>query len=285
MSNETQTTNDGGSDEHLEQDSYFEDLNEDFDLDSEGDNADDSNSSESTEDSDKVPTPAPVEGEKESPTPVPAAEVVPPSVAAPPAPEAPAAPPIAPPPAPAPAPFDEAAYLAEHLPRLEKLYVFSEEEATQLQTEPELVLPKLAARLHARIVQDALSGIGAVIPQIIEQQQARRAAEDDSWNTFYSVNGDIKDRVSREQILSVAGMFKQINPTADAPTIVREVGRIIRTSLGLPDPAAAAPAVAQQTPSMPTNPRPFTPALGAGQATQVKSTNAWASMADELDDY
>lgn len=268
-------------------DNYFETFNEDFDLEPE---LEDDNLEEEEE----------VIGEEAPPTAVPAQSAAPapavePLVTAPvTAPvETPAAQPepvvqqpqVAPQVEP-PKPFDMEAYVAEHLPRLEKLYTFSEEEAAQIQTEPELVMPKLAARLHMRIVQDALSGISAVLPQIIQQQQAAVEAERSSWDNFYSVNGDIRGKVTQDQILSVAGMYKQINPAATPEQVIREVGRIIRTSLGMADPQAAPAAVAPtNSPTPVQQPAPFVPARGSGLGSQVKSNNPWAHLAEELDEF
>lgn len=228
-----------------------------------------------------APAPAPEGTPAQAPAQAPAPAV---PATSPATPEAPAQ---APAPSEAPKAFDMDAYVAEHLPRLEKLYTFSEEEATQLQTEPELVLPKVAARLHLRIVQDALSGISAVLPQIIQRQQEQAEAERSSWDQFYSVNNDIRGKVTQDQILSVAGMFKQINPQATPDQVIREVGRIIRTSLGLQEPSAAPvpPAQVPASPSAPVTQQPFVPARGSAGATPVKQDNPWASMAEELDEF
>lgn len=52
---------------------------------------------------------------------------------------------------------------------LERQYEISEKAAEKLITEPQAVLPKLLARVHAEAAQSALQGLASVLPGVIER--------------------------------------------------------------------------------------------------------------------
>lgn len=171
---------------------------------------------------------------------------------------------------------------ASEVERLEKDYAFDEETARRLQTEPELVLPRLAAEMEVRITQRALEAFQRMIPQVVPQvmqgQQTEKAASD----FFYDKNPDLKKY--HKEVLKAGKMYRELNPKATPEEAAEQIGNIVRTSLKLKPVAAAAPAAGKPA----VKAAPHKPA-GAGSAPAprpaVKSdANVWADLAADDDD-
>lgn len=65
-------------------------------------------------------------------------------------------------------------------------YRFDDEQSRRALTEPEVVLPELAARLHVNVVQEMATQMHRVLPQLIEQEVARRQAAFEAKQEFFS---------------------------------------------------------------------------------------------------
>lgn len=169
--------------------------------------------------------------------------------------------------------------IQDSIPKLEQLYAFSDEDASAMQTEPELVIPRLAAKMHAEIMSDVLQGIKAIVPHYVTQHTTQVSAEEQAWNDFYSANEDLRTVATRDQVLAVAQIYRQMHPQAQGADLLKGIGKVMRQTMGLPDPQAAP----TTPPSPQTKPRPFTPAQGRSQGTQVKPDNIWAELS-EADD-
>lgn len=235
----------------------------------------------------------------------PPAEVTPEPVAAPdeaiaPAPQEPVAPssPVAAPvtgtvpshdaqPTPAPPPepvqptaaapaFDLAQWEKEQLTGLEKIYALNEQDAQDLQTQPELILPRLAANMHMVITKSLLTAMQGVMPGQIAQFNQQISADTQARDAFYGANPDLKDH--EDAVLRVAQVFRAANPTAPRDTAIKIIGEMTRSSLGLVKvaPTEAAP----QAPV--SNVKPFSPARGGGGGTvPAKPKNMWAELVED----
>lgn len=165
---------------------------------------------------------------------------------------------------------------------LEKLYTMSEEEAQNFLTEPELVLPKTAARLHMAITKDVIGGIHSVLPGIIQAHMNNTGVEQKARDSFYSVNPDLNDPKYEEYIFRVGKMFREVDPNAPSDVAAVRIGDMVRQALGLPGRQAegsATPAATVQSAST-VAPKPFMPARGGG-AAPVKEANPWVDIAGD----
>lgn len=165
-------------------------------------------------------------------------------------------PPVAPTP-----PVDYAALRAAELERLEKTYALPAEQATALLTEPETVLPKLAAKLHQEVMANVLAMVQAQLPQAVDSITTAKVRESEAKTEFYSAWPEL--RGYEQQVLAAGAMFRQINPTAPKEVAVQAIGQLAMQALGLtrsaPQAQPAAPPPPQAT--------PFTPAGGRSGGT------------------
>lgn len=176
----------------------------------------------------------------------------------------------------------------EQLGTLEKHYAMGEEAATQLLTEPENVLPKLAAQLHIEITEHVLRSVMSQMPTWVEGILQSRTRESDAEKLFTDANPDLKDPAYKNAILQMGMAYRQLNPNSPAEEAVKVIGNMVRTSLGLAVPAAQSGVpVTPAAPAPAVQPQVFTPARGGGGAAVPTSSqsNPWSAMAEEfLDD-
>lgn len=169
---------------------------------------------------------------------------------------------------------------------LEKLYGMSDEEAQGFLTEPELVLPKTAARLHMNITKDVIGGVQSILPQLIQQYMHNNSAEQNARTAFQAVNPDLADPQYEEYIFRVGKLFREVNPNAPADVAIKQIGDMVRQALNLPNPNIAKQE--QVVPTAPVQavpaPKPFSPARGGSGGAPVKETNPWADLAGDRDE-
>lgn len=181
---------------------------------------------------------------------------------------------------PATPPFDMAKWEAEQLTGLEQLYAINTADAERLQTEPELIMPKLAANMHMTITKSLLTAIQAMIPDYVNQHSQQSAVEQAARGAFYTVNADLNDPKYENAILQVGKVFRAANPTAPREVAIKTIGDMVRASYGMaPVTPPAAPAHTLQSVITPPVNRPFTPARGGGQAP-VKAPTMWDEFLD-----
>lgn len=202
--------------------------------------------------------PPKVEATPKAPEPPPAVE---PPVAAPepakaPEPATEPTPPAAPPP-----PVDYAALRAAEFERLEKAYALPADQATALLTEPETVLPKLAAKLHQEVMANVLAMVQAQLPQAVDSITTAKVRESEAKTEFYSAWPEL--RGYEQQVLAAGAMFRQINPSAPKETAIQAIGQLAMQALGL---SRSAPQAQPTTPPAPQA-TPFTPAGGRSGGT------------------
>lgn len=231
---------------------------------------------------DETPAPAPKKDETPAPpatpptpTPEPAPAPTPPPPAAtapePPAPEPAPAPAAPEPPKPQPTAEelarkrteDEAKFVGE----LQKLYAIDDATADKFLTEPQTVVPALAAKLHKEVLAAAVNGIMSEIPRVVEAYHERREASARNEKMFFDSWPQLKTH--RGVVSNYLQAYRQANPAADLQTTVRDVGAMVCVALRLPVPGTAAqqPPVPPNAPAAPA--ATFTPALPGGGSRPV----------------
>lgn len=169
---------------------------------------------------------------------------------------------------------------------IEKLYGLSEEEAQGFLTEPELVLPKTAARLHMNITKDVIGGVQSILPGLIQQYMHNNSAEQNARSAFQAANPDLMKPEYEQYIFKVGKLFRDVNPDAPADVAIKQIGDMVRQALNLPNPASANQGqMPQQAPAqVAPAPRPFSPARGGSGGAPVKEANPWADLAGDRDE-
>lgn len=215
-----------------------------------------------------VPKPAPV-----------VAPQTPPAAVEPPPQPAPVAPP---PPAPEPAatasPEEYQTWRQTRLGQLEQMYAVSEDDATALLTEPEKVLPRIAAQVHMEVLENSMRAMQAMMPVMMRELTVHTERNNAAKSLFTSINPDLADPKFEPAIMQLGQVYRQVNPTANAEEASRAIGNLVRSALGIAVAAPVAPAAPQ-----PVAPVPFTPARGGGSgAAPVAVVNDFEKLAMEF---
>lgn len=142
-------------------------------------------------------------------------------------------------------------------------------------TEPEVVLPQVAARLHVAVFQAVQNALLAQVPNVVRNVAAIDKANSDAETFFYTSNEDL--RPYDAQVRMLGATFRQMNPTASKEEAKRAIATAVRASLNL-------------APRQPTAPPPsragFTPAVPFGGGAPADVTpNMFTQLANEPLDY
>jgi hypothetical protein len=170
---------------------------------------------------------------------------------------------------------------------LEKYYAIEEKElVAQLESEPHLALPKLAAKLHMAIVNEAIARLNGYLPVALTQHSEITRVETEAKNAFYGRWPGLKGQ--EKQVLEMGRMYRSQNPSATQEAALEAVGRLVYAAMGQPAPgdvpAAGAPAAAPTAPAAPKPKgfRPASPGGGTPASGAPKETNPFTKFADEL---
>lgn len=176
-----------------------------------------------------------------------------------------------------------AEWRGKQLEGLEKHYTLDEDLATKMLTEPETVLPKLAAQLHMEVTEHVMRSVMAAMPQWMDGFTQSRSRETEAEQVFYGANPDLKDPAYKNAVIQMGKAYRAMNPNAPAEEAVKVIGNMVRTAMGLQAPQAPAGMTVAQ-PAAPAAPAPFVPARGGGGAAvpTPSSSNPWSQMAEEF---
>lgn len=174
--------------------------------------------------------------------------------------------------------------------RLEEHYQFSEDEVAALQTEPERVLPKMAAKLFMDVQEAAIRSVVQMLPQVVGQVNQTQSRDAQASQAFVNANPDLGDKKYHADIMAAAKTFRQRNPKATPQEAIKKIGQMVRALHDLPTPQVGEPAPApapagNRRPAAP--PKPHKPAAAGAapvRAPAPKTDNVWAGLLDEDDD-
>lgn len=141
---------------------------------------------------------------------------------------------------------------------LVEFYKIPDDMAAKLPTEPENVLPVLAARVHQSIARGVQTMLAQQLPEYISQTMEVQAAEERSKSAFYAKWPQLKQH--EQQVLQAGQLYRAMNPAASADDAIQAIGEIVTKALGIT--VAAVPA----TPAAPAPaaPAPLRPAAVGG---------------------
>lgn len=197
---------------------------------------------------------------------------------------APSAPAVAPPAVPTATTEEYSSWRANRLTQLEQMYAVDEESATALLTEPELVLPKLAAKVHMEVMENSMRAMQAMVPVMMQQIQQHADLNNQAKGLFHGTNPDLVDPSYEPMIMEMGQAFRRVNPNASPEQASKAIGNLVRAALGIAAPQAApsgTPASVQQRQPPVV---PFSPARGAGGGSvPVRSGNLFEALAEEME--
>lgn len=221
-----------------------------------------------------------------TPTPAAASPVETPSVAQPSAIPVPAqsAPEPSAPASPTATPEEYGTWRANRLTQLEQLYAVDEDSATALLTEPETVLPKLAAKVHMEVMENSMRAMQAMVPVMMHQIQQHSERNDRAKNLFHGVNPDLADARYEPMIMELGSSYRRVNQSASPEEAARAIGNLVRAALGIAAPQPqVTPSQGQPVQQRQPAVTPFTPARGAGGVSvPVTPSNPFEAMASEM---
>lgn len=167
-------------------------------------------------------------------------------------------------------------YQAKQQEQLEQYYAIDEESALALATEPEKVLPKLAAQLHMSVMQQVQAEIAQSIPTLLKGTQEREVRESKAKNEFFTAWPELKGK--ENEVMQMGLMFRQLNPKATPQEAIQRIGEMTMNALGITRQQQQ-----QQQQRSATPVTPFRPAGGpsAVRSTGTQSKNAWEDLLDE----
>jgi len=222
---------------------------------------------------------------------VPATNVVEPAPVAPPvaAPAAPAVEPVVPP---ATTPAVEQTPAVENTPatgvpqtaeelavlrtnyfnELVKDYQILPEDAARLQTEPENVLPVLAARVQMQVLDAVFSTLPQRVYAMINQHTQAVERENKAQSDMFTAYPALKDH--KDAVLRAGQMYRAVNPKAPRDVALKAIGDYCMQILGLQNPVVPPAAV-----STPAN--PFVPAQSSGAGGPPPAADEWGFLDDD----
>lgn len=164
---------------------------------------------------------------------------------------------------------------------LVEYYKLPDDMAEKLATEPELVLPHMAARVHQAIAKGVQRMIAEQLPQYIDHHMQVSSKEAAAKKAFYDAWPQLAK--NEAEVLRAAQLYNQLNPNATPEQRIKAVGRIVAESLGIAVAAPGtpgAPAAAVPAPA----PAPFRPAAGGGAVAGKPPSpdNEFTAIADDL---
>jgi hypothetical protein len=172
----------------------------------------------------------------------------------------------------------------KYLQDLETAYGLSDADAQALLTEPEKVLPKLAAKMHLYVVDTVISAVMQNLPNAIQHIQQTKQTYSDAENAFFTAWPALKDQKYRQTVYNSVAAYRQLNPTAPMNEVIRAAGLNALITLRMPIPQELLGQPAQAPVAPPPAFTPANPGRGVGGPTQVQSDNPFTTLAQEFID-
>lgn len=189
------------------------------------------------------PVPSPVAPPVPGPTAAPAA--VPPGAPAVPGSQQPDPSGVTPPASTEPVDFN--AHREKMLPELAKLYTLDEADVEALRTNPEKVLPTLAARTHFAVQHAVFAGVMQALPQMMAMYGENEKQNQENESAFFGSFPALKEKPEYSPtVISCIKAVRASDPNLTRDQLIQRAGVMASITLGIPLPgtAGAAPASA-----------------------------------------
>lgn len=159
-------------------------------------------------------------------------------------------------------------------------YSMSEDEAAEVLTSPEKVLPQLAAKVHLEVVQAVLGTLSQALPGVVMGVQSAQQQHSELIGKFFEAWPTLDRSADVGTVTELARVYRAQNPGASFDDMVKNVGAMAVVKLGKLPQAQAAPVAAQPASA------PYQPASRAPMIPQPaqQETSPWAAYAELLDE-
>lgn len=169
-------------------------------------------------------------------------------------------------------------WLGEQEKILEGMYALDEETSEQIQTEPELVLPKLMASMHMKMQQQLFAGLQAVLPHMLEQVNAGSVVEQKAQTTFYGEFPELK--AHHDKVLEVGRLYRTLNPKATPEQAVKAIGLLTAQTLGI-ELKGGVQSASPAKPAVTAPARPIRPGSAGAKPAVKQADNPFADLLDD----
>lgn len=171
-----------------------------------------------------------------------------------------------------------------------KDYTLSPEDALAFVTEPETAVPRFAAQLHMRVMQDVGSAIRAAlstVPTMMEQMVTSQQQDQAARSEFYGEWPGLEKH--HDTVLQVMQLVRNAQPAATKEQVIRTTGILVATQLGV-DPSqlrkqssnAQQPPVARQQTQLPPQPAGLGSSKNVGTGPQQSVWESLALLDDDI---
>lgn len=168
---------------------------------------------------------------------------------------------------------------AQYGDQLAQRYALSEEDARALITEPEKILPKLAAQVHLDVVDSVIGAVMAQIPQIMQTVQKTQAVSQEAESEFFKAWPQLNDSKYRQAVYSAVATYRALNPKAPRSEVIRAAGLNTMISLRLPLPQEL---MQFEAPPASAGFRPAVPGAGVTPTPQPGASNPFVALSEEF---
>lgn len=157
-------------------------------------------------------------------------------------------------------------------------YSLTDAEATQMVTAPEVVLPKMLARVFVDVQKSVLATVRTHLPDAIRQNAQLSQARESKASTFFDAWPKLNKAAHGTDIATAVKIYAALHPKATDEDLIRDVGMQVMMKHKLtPDEETPTPPV-EETPPVP----PRIPASVHGAAPTPNVGNMWENMSQEL---
>lgn len=174
--------------------------------------------------------------------------------------------------------------------RLTGVYALSDEDARTMTVEPEKVVPRLMAEMHANVVEAVVAVLGAQLPSVVEsltnQVKVRASTED----AFYGKFPALRDKKFEKTVQDSLRIARTSDPKASVDEVLTQAGILASLKHRVPLPKELMPGAEVTAPGVGQSGKPgqqprrsFVPtAPGGSSATSKQPRNEFEALADEF---
>lgn len=179
-------------------------------------------------------------------------------------------------------PEEQAEIRAKAEEQLVEYFALDEDDAELVQTNPQEVLPKLAAKLYLDLYESTVNAVSAALPRMIEGVQQQRQAMQAGEQAFYGKWKALDTKEGRETVQRFGAAYRQVYPNATLEQFINDVGVQAMIALKLPIEGYAEPPATEPPPATQVPPAPAAATNTPARRQSSASQNPFAQLAEEI---
>lgn len=168
-------------------------------------------------------------------------------------------------------------------------FALSEEDIRDLDTDVNVAVPKLLARVFLESQVSMQKFLAQAVPGMIKQYNTVTSANQGAEEKFFKAHAalDRNNPQHRQTAVRIASLYRQANPGIPLDQLIQEVGPMVMASLRINAPPAAPAGVLPAAPAAlaPRGGTPFRPAVngGGGAPIAAEPPSEWAGLGQNYD--